>query len=118
GDVLEGVVRRGGRILVPPVAADEAVVGVTDPRVGREAVHDRPDRVGAGRRGAVALTVMGRHASPAPPAGPRAGPGHPAAAGTPPAAGRAGGRAHAPATMASSSPRAAAVPRITLTTLS
>src|SRR5207253_10502377 len=54
--------RARARVLVPPVAAGEAVVAKRDARVGIDPVDDRPDLVRPGGRRAVALAMVRREA--------------------------------------------------------
>ena len=61
-DVLERVVGRRGRILVPPVAAAEAAVVEPNPRVRFVAIHRAADPVEGGRRRPVALAPVRRGA--------------------------------------------------------
>ena len=72
GEMAEGVVGRRARILVPPVAAGQAVVAEPNARVGVEPIDRRPERVRPERCRAVALTVMGREAAVPDPRRPRA----------------------------------------------
>ena len=72
GDVFELVVRRRGRILVPPVAAHEVVVAEVNAGIRVEPVDGGADRKCAERRRPVALVAVGRDAAVADPRCPRA----------------------------------------------
>ena len=72
GEVPEAVVGGRARILVPPVAAAQAVIRERHAGVRIEAVDRRPDREGAGRGRPVALPVPGGEAAVADPRAPGA----------------------------------------------
>jgi len=58
GYMLEGVVPARRGVLVPPVTADKAVVGLLGTGVGSVAIYDRSDTENTNRCGAVALPVV------------------------------------------------------------
>src|SRR5439155_18312181 len=69
--VTEPVVRRRARVLVPPVAADEPVVGEAHAWIGRDSVDDSAEREDADRRRSVSLAVVRRDAVASEPSAPR-----------------------------------------------
>src|SRR5215211_1007822 len=83
--MAEAVVVRRARILDPPVAARDAVVGIADSRAGGDPVHHAPETEGAGRGGSIALALVDRDPTPAEPGRPGARNGAPAATGLAPA---------------------------------
>src|SRR5215207_8159674 len=90
--MAEAVVVRRARVLDPPVATGDAVVGIADSGVGGDPVHHAPEAEGAGRGGSIALALVGRDPALAEPSRPGACDGAPAATGLAPEPKRSLGR--------------------------